>query len=271
MLVGCAVVAAIGNVEWSYRNSHLLLVSPPLHTPPAFGPCPPNDVFYVLLLLPRQQLHNSKCFVRPRIDTCIASRPLETPPAPGVAEKPFSTPSLTPSKCSFIRTSACRGLRIQSRVLVQFAVADCVVSAESVHSSPITKTSPINTPVFFVVVFDLVLAAKQRAAVFETNLHQASAALNAVYNGSGPSHKEADRWLQEFQRSQEAWSVSVSPRSPRRLRGKNDVDNLRCVVGASIDTWVNIMSARLSPPTIVPGLFTGRKQAHEGCDVNAHL
>ena len=68
VLVGCAVVAAIGNVEWSYRNFRLLLVSPPLHTPPAFGPCPPNDVFYVLLLLPRQQLHNSKCFVRPRIE-----------------------------------------------------------------------------------------------------------------------------------------------------------------------------------------------------------
>ena len=136
----------------------------------------------------------------------------------------------------------------------------------SVHSSPFPSPRRLqSTPpvfLFFFVVYDLVLAAKQRAAVFETNLHQASAALNAVYNGSGPSHKEADRWLQEFQRSQEAWSVSVSPRSPRRLKGKNDVGNLRCVVGASIDTWVNIMSARLSPPTIVPELFTGRKQTH---------
>ncbi|CAN0313886.1 unnamed protein product [Pylaiella littoralis] len=42
----------------------------------------------------------------------------------------------------------------------------------------------------------------------ERNVAEASAALNAVYNGSGPSHKEADRWLQEFQRSQEAWSVA---------------------------------------------------------------
>eukprot|EP00903_Cladosiphon_okamuranus_P011653 g10961.t1 len=42
----------------------------------------------------------------------------------------------------------------------------------------------------------------------QRNVAEASAALNAVYNGSGPSHKEADRWLQEFQRSQEAWSVS---------------------------------------------------------------
>ncbi|CAN0445552.1 unnamed protein product, partial [Scytosiphon promiscuus] len=39
-------------------------------------------------------------------------------------------------------------------------------------------------------------------------VQQALAALNAVYNGSGPSHKEADRWLQDFQRSQEAWSVA---------------------------------------------------------------
>lgn len=40
------------------------------------------------------------------------------------------------------------------------------------------------------------------------NFNQVLAALNAVYNGSGASHSEADRWLQEFQRSQEAWSVS---------------------------------------------------------------
>ncbi|CAN0101819.1 unnamed protein product, partial [Ectocarpus sp. 12 AP-2014] len=42
----------------------------------------------------------------------------------------------------------------------------------------------------------------------QRHVAEALAALNAVYNGSGPSHKEADRWLQEFQRSQEAWSVA---------------------------------------------------------------
>ncbi|CAN0088223.1 unnamed protein product [Discosporangium mesarthrocarpum] len=35
-----------------------------------------------------------------------------------------------------------------------------------------------------------------------------SLALDAVYNGTGQEHRKADRWLQEFQQSPEAWKVA---------------------------------------------------------------
>lgn len=45
------------------------------------------------------------------------------------------------------------------------------------------------------------------AALRQTVL-DVSAALNSVYNGSGRTHREADQWLQKFQHSEKAWSVS---------------------------------------------------------------
>jgi Importin-beta N-terminal domain len=42
----------------------------------------------------------------------------------------------------------------------------------------------------------------------EERVSQVKSALDAVYNGSGADHKRADKWLQHFQTTPEAWQVA---------------------------------------------------------------
>lgn len=44
----------------------------------------------------------------------------------------------------------------------------------------------------------------------DQRIHEVQQALNQVYNGSGPDHRKADRWLQQFQMTEEAWAVADS-------------------------------------------------------------
>jgi transportin-3 len=42
----------------------------------------------------------------------------------------------------------------------------------------------------------------------EARFAEVRAALDAVYNGSGDNHSKADKWLQQFQQTSEAWSIA---------------------------------------------------------------
>ncbi|CAM9856354.1 unnamed protein product, partial [Phaeothamnion confervicola] len=81
----------------------------------------------------------------------------------------------------------------------------------------------------------------------EQRITEVQQALDAVYNGSGQEHRNADLWLQGFQRTPEAWSVADA------LLTRNDAELQVTFFGAvTIHAKIRYDFAELPAETILP-------------------